>query len=128
MYSKEAIKKFRNPKFAGEIKNPDAVGEEGNMKCGDVMKIYLKIKGDKIEDIKFQTYGCIGAISSSEAMCELAKGKKIKDALNITYEDIVKKLKGLPVEKVHCSVLGTLALKKAIDNYEKTKNNIKNKN
>jgi nitrogen fixation protein NifU and related proteins len=128
MYSKEAIKRFRNPKFAGDLKNPDGVGEKGNMRCGDVMKIFVKIEKDRIKDIRFQTYGCIGAISSSEAMCELAKGKKISEALKINYDDIIKKLGGLPHEKIHCSVLGTEALKDAINDYENKKNNLKNKN
>lgn len=121
MYSKETIKRFQNPKNAGEIKNPDAVGEVGNFKCGDVMKIYLKIKDNIIKDIKFQTYGCIAAISSSDAMCDLAQSKTLDQALNIKHQDIVKELGNLPPIKVHCSVLGTQALKKAIENYKHNK-------
>jgi nitrogen fixation protein NifU and related proteins len=117
MYSKKAIEKFRNPKFAGELKNYDAFGEVGNEKCGDVMRIYLKIESDVIKDIRFKTYGCIAAIASSEALCELAKGNTIKDALKIKHKEIVKRLGNLPLIKVHCSVLGTEALKKAIKNY-----------
>jgi nitrogen fixation NifU-like protein len=120
MYSKKAIDYFRNPKHAGEMKNPDAVGKVGNIRCGDVMKIFLKIDKGVIKDIKFLTYGCIGAIASSEAMCRLAKGKKIGEALKITYKDIMEELGGdLPPLKVHCSVLGRDALKKAIENYKK---------
>ena len=114
MYSKETIERFRNPKFAGEMKDADAIGQVGNMRCGDVMKIFLKLKDGKIKDIKFQTYGCMAAIAASDAMCELAKGKKIDDALRITHDDITKKLGDLPLIKHHCSVLGTQALKKAI--------------
>lgn len=118
MYAEKIIKRFRNPKFAGEIKNPDAVGEVGNKKCGDVMKIYLKVKNNKITEIKFKTYGCIAAISASDAMCELAKGKTLAQAEKIIFKDIIKKMGGdIPALKVHCSVLGTEALKKAIGDY-----------
>jgi len=121
IYSKKTINRFKNPKFAGEIKDPDAVGEEGNIRCGDIMKVFLKIDQDIIKDIKFQTYGCIAAIAAADAMCELAKGKKIKDALKIKSEDITKKLGCLPAIKIHCSVLGTEALENAIGNYKKKK-------
>lgn len=117
MYSKKTIDRFRNPKNSGEIKNPDAVGEVGNMKCGDIMKIFLKIKDNKIKDIKFQTYGCMAAIAASDMLCELAKDKTIEQALNIKFEEITKGLGNLPPIKIHCSVLGTQALKKAIENY-----------
>ena len=128
MYSQKIIKRFKNPKFAGEMKNSDAVGQVGNMKCGDVMKIYLKVdeKTEKIKDIKFQTFGCIAAIAASDAMCELAKGKTLKQAGKIKYSDIIKKMGGdVPKIKIHCSILGTETLREAIKNYEfksKTKN------
>lgn len=118
-YSKEVMKHFTSPKHMGEIKNPDSVGELGNMKCGDVMRIYLKIKDNKIKDIKFQTFGCVAAIASSDVLCELAKGKTIEQAKKITNKDIIKRLEGLPNIKLHCSVLGAGALKKAIGSYEK---------
>jgi nitrogen fixation NifU-like protein len=123
MYSKETIKRFQKPKFVGEMKSPDAVGQEGNVKCGDIMKIFLKVdpKSEKIKDIKFQTYGCVAAIAASDAMCEIAKGKTLKQASEIPYSQIVKKLGDLPQIKVHCSVLGTKALKNAIKNYEERK-------
>jgi len=123
MYSKETIKRFQKPKFVGEMKDADAIGQEGNIKCGDIMKIFLKIdpKTEKIKDIKFQTYGCVAAIAASDAMCELAKGKTLEKAGNISYDQIVKKLGNLPAIKVHCSVLGTKALKNAIKNYEERK-------
>ncbi len=117
MYSKKAIQYFRKPKYAGEIKKADAVGQVGNIKCGDVMEIFLKIKNNKIKEIKFKTYGCIGAIASSEAMCKLVKGKTIAEALKITHEDIINEIEGMPPLKVHCSVLGRQALRKALENY-----------
>lgn len=121
MYSKKIVDRFRNPKFAGEMKDADAVGQAGNMKCGDVMKIYLKVnKEGVVTDAKFQTFGCIAAIAASDAMCELIKGKKIEDVKKITYDDIIEQMGGdIPKIKVHCSVLGTRALKDAIKNYEK---------
>lgn len=123
MYSKETLDRFKNPKFVGEMKDADAIGQEGNVRCGDIMKIFLKIDEEKdiIKDIKFQTYGCVAAISASDAMCEIAEGKKLDDALKISSKDIVKKLGDLPRVKVHCSVLGTKALKNAIENYKERK-------
>ena len=118
-YSKKAIEYFKNPKFAGEMKDFDAVGEVGNVACGDIMRIYLKIKDDIVVDIRFLTYGCVGAISASEAMCILVKGKNLDEALKVTHKDIVEELEGLPQMKVHCSVLGREALHKAVENYRK---------
>jgi nitrogen fixation protein NifU and related proteins len=117
-YNKEVLKRFTNPKHFGEIKNPDGVGQVGNPRCGDIMKVYLKVKGNVIKDIKFQTFGCVSAIAASDALCSLAKGKTIDEAKNITNNSIVEKLNGLPAIKLHCSVLGAEGLKKAIDNYE----------
>ena len=127
MYDKKTIERFRNPKFAGEIKNADAVGQKGNINCGDIMKIFLKIDKGVIKDIKFQTYGCVAAIASSDAMCEIAKGKKVEDALKIKPEEIAKKLGNLPPIKFHCSVLGSKALKNAIENYKKREKCLKQK-
>lgn len=125
-YSREVMKRFKKPKFAKEMKNADAFGEVGNVTCGDVMKVFIKIGKNKkgkgiIKDISFQTFGCVAAISSSDALCELAKGKTIEEALKIGRDDIVKKLHGLPDIKFHCSVLGEEALQKAIENYRKAK-------
>ena len=117
-YTKEVLKRFTDPQNFGEIKNPDGVGEVGNPQCGDMMKIYLKIDKNKIKDIKFQTFGCVSAIASSDALCEIAKGKTIEQAKKINNKEIISKLKGLPVIKVHCSVLGAAGLKKAILDYE----------
>ena len=98
------------------IKNADAVGKVGNPNCGDVMKIYLKIKGNKIKDIKFETLGCAAAIAVSSALTEMVKGKTTEEALKITKDEIVKNLGGLPPVKVHCSMLGVEALHEAIKN------------
>ncbi len=117
-YTEKVVKIFKNPKFVGEIKNPSGVGEVGNSVCGDMMTVYIKVKGDKITDIKFKTFGCVAAIASSEALCALAKGKKLDDALKITSADIVKYLGGLPNIKHHCSILGSEALVKAINDYK----------
>jgi len=119
MYSLETLEKFKNPKYSGSMKDADAVGEIGNFKCGDVMKIYLKVKDNKIEDIKFETYGCVAAIASTEMMCELVNGKTLDEAYNMSNEDIVRGLKGVPAVKVHCSILGTRALRNAIDEFRK---------
>lgn len=120
-YSEKTLKRFKSPEFAGEIKNPDAIGQEGNPLCGDVMKIFLEVKDDIIKDIKFQTYGCIAAIASSDMMCELAKGKTIDEALEIKPQDIVNGLGHMPPIKYHCSILGIQALRKAIENYKRSK-------
>ena len=126
MYSKETIKRFRKPKFAGRIKNADAVGEEGGFKCGDMMRVYLKVKKgnkkgikDEIKDIKFETYGCVAAISSTDMMCELVKGKTLEEAYKMPNKEIVNSLGEMPEIKIHCSILGMGALRKAIDNYRK---------
>jgi len=112
------MKHFKNPKHVKKIKNPDAVGEVGNITCGDIMRLEIKIKDNKIKDIGFQTFGCPAAIASSDVVCELAKGKTLEQAKKIKKQDIIKKLKKMPPIKVHCSVLGIQALKKAIENFE----------
>ena len=124
MYSKEVIERFRHPKHLGEIKDADAIGRVGNAMCGDVMEIYVKIDKNKegkdyIKDIKVKTYGCVAAISSSDVLCDLAIGKTLEEAEKITKDDVVSKLGSLPPVKIHCSVLASEALKKAIDNYRK---------
>lgn len=122
-YSKEVMKRFKKPKFAKKMNDADASGKVGNSQCGDVMEVFIKISKNKkgqeiIKDVSFQTFGCVAAIASSDALCELAKGKTIEEALKINRNDIVKKLKGLPSIKFHCSVLGEEALHKAIENYK----------
>lgn len=119
-YSKKVFDHFQKPKFAGELKDADAVGEEGNIRCGDVMKIYIKVKDNVIIDIRFKTYGCIAAIAASDTLCELAKGKTLEEAEKLTYDDIIKALEKLPAIKVHCSVMGIRALKDAIKNYRES--------
>jgi len=121
-YNKKVLKRFLKPKFSGEIKNPSAVGVVGNAACGDIMKVFLKVDKnkngeEKIKDIKFKTMGCVAAIASSDAVCEIAKGKTLREALKITRKDIIKKVGNLPQIKHHCSILGEEALQKAIKNY-----------
>ncbi len=117
-YSKKSIQHFNNPKNYGKMKNPDGIGKVGNIICGDVMWLYIKVgKNDIIKDIKFQTYGCLAAIASSSMITEMAKGKTIQEALNINRKEIVKELGGLPAIKIHCSVLAADALYEAIFNY-----------
>jgi len=123
IYSKEIIKHFKNPKNVGKIKKPDGSGEAGNILCGDIMRLYLKIgenkKGEKIiEDIKFETLGCIVAIANTSLLTTLVKGKTIKEALSFKKEDLIKKLgQPLPPFKIHCSILAVDALKEAIYDY-----------
>ena len=119
IYSKKVEKLFLCPRNMGEIKNADGIGEVGNVVCGDLMKLYIKVKDDVIEDVKFETYGCVAAISTSSALTTMAKGKTIEQALQIKNEDIVKELQDLPKVKVHCSLLATDALREAIYDYFK---------
>ena len=126
LYTKKVIEHFKNPHNMGRIKNPDGVGKVGNIVCGDVMWLYIKIGKDKkgreiIKDIKFETYGCVAAISTSSIITDLAKGKTIEEALKIDKKEIVKALGGLPPVKLHCSVLATDALCEAIYDYLKKK-------
>jgi len=121
-YSKKVLKHFKNPYNQGIIKGADAIGKVGNPICGDVMKIYLKIKDNIIQDIKFETLGCAAAIAVSSALTQAAKGKTLNQALKITKDQIVKDLGGLPVIKIHCSMLGVEALRQAIMKYKSKKN------
>ena len=117
-YSKKVMQYFLHPKNMGEIKNPDGVGKVGNPVCGDIMYVYIKVKNNKIADIKFKTLGCAAAIATSSMVTELAKGKNLDKAKKITRNDVAKALKGLPPIKMHCSNLASDALKKAIEDYE----------
>lgn len=111
---------FTNPRNVGIIENADGIGEVGNAKCGDIMKIYLKINGDIIEDVKFNTFGCGSAIATSSIATEMIKGKTLTDALTLSNKAVVEALDGLPSQKIHCSVLAEEAVKAAIlDYYEK---------
>ena len=121
---------FRNPKNVGEIPDADGEGTVGNPVCGDLMMLYVKIKDDKLEDIKFKTFGCAAAISTSSMITELAKGKSIEEAVKITRNDVADALEGLPPIKMHCSNLAADALKAAIYNYlskKMTEDEIKSK-
>jgi len=121
MYSKTVMDHFRKPRNVGTMESADGVGEVGNPLCGDMMTIYLKVKDDRIDDIKFQTFGCGAAIAVSSMLTELAKGKTIDEAKKITNKEVADALEGLPKNKLHCSNLGADALHLAIKNYEDMK-------
>ncbi len=123
LYTETVMDHFLNPRNVGSIENADGIGEVGNAKCGDIMKIYLKIDNNIITDIKFETFGCGSAIASSSMATEMIKGKTIEDALAVTNKMVVDALGGLPVHKLHCSVLAEEAVKSAIKDYY-DKNNI----
>ena len=124
LYTETVMDHFMHPRNVGEIENPDGVGQVGNAKCGDIMKMYLKIKNNIIEDVKFETFGCGSAIASSSMATELIKGKTIEDALAVTNKQVVDALGGLPAHKLHCSVLAEEAIKAAVKDYY-DKNGIK---
>ena len=120
LYSEKVMDHFRNPRNVGVLEDADGIGEVGNAKCGDIMKIYLKIENDVIEDVKFETFGCGSAIASSSMATELIKGKPLSEALSLTNRAVTEALDGLPAHKIHCSVLAEEAIKLAIkDYYEK---------
>jgi nitrogen fixation protein NifU and related proteins len=121
VYSDKVMDHFMNPRNVGEIDNPDGVGEVGNPVCGDMMTFHIKVKDDRLEDVKFKTFGCGAAIAVSSMVSEMAKGKTIDEAKKITPESVAKELEGLPKQKMHCSNLGAQALNKAIDDYEARK-------
>ena len=121
MYSKTVMDHFKNPRNVGVIEDADGVGEIGNPLCGDMMSIYLKVDDEKIKDIKFQTFGCGAAIAVSSMLTEIARGKSIEEAREITNKDVAEALDGLPKNKLHCSNLGADALKAAIKDYEDRK-------
>lgn len=117
LYSEKVMDHFRNPRNLGVIENADGVGEVGNVKCGDIMKIYLKIENDIIEDVKFETFGCGSAIASSSMATELIKGKPVSEAMKLTNKAVTEALDGLPTHKIHCSVLAEEAIKSAVQDY-----------
>lgn len=116
-YSKKVLKHFQQPRNLGRIKNPSGMGEVGNLACGDVMKLYIKMSEDIIEEIKFETYGCAAAIATSSVITDMVKGKTIGEALKLTNQDIIESLDGLPPVKIHCSLLSVDALSEAIYDY-----------
>ena len=118
-YSKKVMEHFFNPKNVGEIKNADGIGEVGNPRCGDIMKMYIKVKDNVITDIKFQTFGCGAAVATSSMVTELIKGKTLDEALKITNKEVADALDGLPPLKMHCSNLAEAGVKAAIDDYRK---------
>lgn len=120
-YSEKVMDHFQHPRNVGKMDDADGVGEVGNAKCGDIMKIYIKVKDDIITDIKFNTFGCGSAIAASSMVTEMIKGKPISQALELTNKAVVEALDGLPPAKIHCSVLAEEAVKAAIDDYYKKK-------
>jgi nitrogen fixation NifU-like protein len=118
-YSEKVMEHFANPRNVGEIAQADGIGEIGNPVCGDMMTFYIKVKDNKIEDVKFKTFGCGAAIAVSSMVSEMAKGKTIEEALQITNASVAKELGGLPPNKMHCSNLGADALHRAIEDYQK---------
>ena len=117
LYSEKVMDHFANPRNIGELENADGVGEVGNAKCGDIMKMYLKIDGGIITDVKFKTFGCGAAIATSSIATEMIKGKSVEDALKLTNKAVVEALDGLPPAKIHCSVLAEQAIKTALADY-----------
>ena len=117
MYSDKVKDHFYNPRNVGEIDNADGVGKAGNPKCGDIMKMYIKVKDGIIIDVKFKTFGCGAAVATSSMTTELIKGKTLKEALALNNNDVVQKLGGLPPQKIHCSVLAKETIESAIKDY-----------
>ncbi len=124
VYSETVMDHFMNPRNVGEIENPDGIGEEGNPVCGDMMTFYIKVKDDHLEDVKFKTFGCGAAIAVSSMVSEMAIGKTLDEAMEITPQLVAEKLEGLPKNKLHCSNLGAQALHKAIEDYRNKKEKV----
>ena len=119
MYSEKVMDHFENPRNVGSIENANAVGEVGNAKCGDIMKIYMDIQDNVIKDVKFKTFGCGAAIATRSMATEMVKGKTVEEALQLTNKAVMEALDGLPPEKIHCSVLAEEAINAAIKDYKK---------
>lgn len=117
LYSEKVMDHFQNPRNVGKMEDADGIGEVGNAKCGDIMKMYIKVENDIITDVKFNTFGCGSAIASSSMATEMIKGKPVAEALELTNKAVVEALDGLPAQKVHCSVLAEEAIKAAIEDY-----------
>ncbi len=117
LYSEKVMEHFRNPRNVGVIENADGVGEVGNARCGDIMKIYLKIENNIVTDVKFETFGCGSAIASSSMATEMIRGRSIEEALGLTNQAVTEALGGLPPHKVHCSVLAEEAVRAAVKDY-----------
>jgi len=126
MYSEKVLDHFEHPRNVGEMENPSGVGTVGNVKCGDIMQMFIKVNDDEvIEDVKFKTFGCGAAVATSSMATELIKGKTISEALQLTNAAVVEALEGLPPVKIHCSVLAEEAVKAAIDDYRSKKDSSK---
>ena len=121
LYSEKVMDHFRNPRNVGVIEDADGVGEVGNAKCGDIMKMYLKIEDEIIQDVKFETFGCGSAIASSSMATELIKGKPVSEAMKLTNQAVAEALDGLPAHKLHCSVLAEEAIRSALEDYRSRK-------
>ncbi len=117
LYSEKVMDHFRNPRNVGVLEDANGIGEVGNAKCGDIMKMYLKIEDDIIQDVKFETFGCGSAIASSSMATELIKGKPVSEAMELTNKAVVEALDGLPAHKIHCSVLAEEAIRSALEDY-----------
>lgn len=117
MYTEQVMDHFTNPRNVGEIENADGIGEVGNAKCGDIMKMYIKVDDGIITDVKFNTYGCASAIATSSMATDMIKGKPVSEALKLTNKAVVEALDGLPAVKIHCSVLAEEAIKAAVKDY-----------
>ena len=117
VYSEKVMDHFMHPRNVGEIENADGIGEEGNPVCGDMMTFYIKVKDNRLEDVKFKTFGCGAAIAVSSMVSEMARGKTLEEAMKITPASVAEELQGLPKNKFHCSNLGAQALHKAIEDY-----------
>ena len=123
LYSEKVMDHFENPRNVGKMPDADGIGEVGNAKCGDIMRMYIKVDNGIISDVKFNTFGCGSAIASSSMATEMIKGKPISEALALSNKAVVEALDGLPAQKIHCSVLAEQAIKKALEDYYE-KNNI----
>ena len=119
MYTEKVMEHFRDPHNAGQLENANAVGLVGNAACGDILKIYMRIENNIVEDVSFETLGCAAAIASSSVVTDMIKGKTVEKALAVKNADVVEALGGLPAQKIHCSVLAEEAIKNAIDDYNK---------
>ena len=126
MYSEKVMDHFSNPRNVGIIEDADGIGEVGNPVCGDMMTFYIKVKDDKIADVKYKTFGCVAAIAVSSKVSEMTKGKTLEEAKAISKKAVAESLDGLPKEKMHCSNLGAQALSEAINDYEERKNENQN--
>lgn len=124
LYSEKVMDHFRNPRNVGVLEDANGVGTVGNAKCGDIMKMYLKIENDIITDVRFETFGCGSAIASSSMATELIKGKPISEALKLTNQAVTEALDGLPAHKIHCSVLAEEAIRAALEDYEQRKQSL----